>query len=264
VLIVGVGRAAEPQEVHFRSPIEKLGASRSATDIAAIFESRGYDLRSVRESGTCPRLFLHDIPLDMDGVEPVQAKKGLFIALLLPLVLKANEVIAEQRETLLQLRERNAKGGKVTAAEQSWLQSMADLYAAEPEDLDELVARVDIVPPSLALAQGIDESGWGTSRFAREGESLFGQHASADAHAKIRATSASAVGVAAFSGMPGSVQSYLHNLTTRSLHRIDPRWKQCCCRSGIRRGSIRHNLLLGFALRILEYGVVMAGIGLFG
>ena len=41
--------------------------------------------------------------------------------------------------------------------------------------LDKLKRRVDIVPPSLALAQAAEESGWGTSRFAIKGNSLFGQ-----------------------------------------------------------------------------------------
>ena len=136
--------------------------------VSQIFAEKGYKLSDVRESGIAPRIYLMDIPLDMAASETVATKKDLFIRILLPLVLKANEEIADQRRRLRDLHEQKTGAAGQTA----WLQVLAQAYGGSVDDIADLLARVDTIPPSLALAQGIDESGWGASRFAREGESL--------------------------------------------------------------------------------------------
>jgi Bax protein len=66
-------------------------------------------------------------------------------------------------------------GEKLDAVDRLWLMVAADRYRVDAEDLAALARRMDVIPPSLALAQAAVESGWGTSRFAREGNALFGQ-----------------------------------------------------------------------------------------
>lgn len=76
-----------------------------------------------------------------------------------------------------------ASNGSSGEKEQLWLLQLAAKYkvvdsrtaTVTKKQITELLKRVDIIPPSLAMAQGADESGWGTSRFAEAGNSLFGQ-----------------------------------------------------------------------------------------
>jgi Bax protein len=201
--------AVADQTQHFKPPVKTVEAPRTAAATAGILEDSDYNLAKVRESKVVPRIYLQDIPLDMSSVQPVQTKKDLFIRILLPLVLEANEEIAAQRTRLIALQGKEAP----SAEEKAWLSALAEAYSGAADDVTDLLDRVDVIPVSLGLAQGIDESGWGTSRFAREGESLFGQHAPKD-DKRLDAARAGGVGVAAFTGMLKSVQGYFHNLNS--------------------------------------------------
>ena len=121
-----------------------------------------------------PRVYIDSLP---DGLEDMQVKqrKAVFNATMLPLVLKANEDIRIERAEILAMRDKI----KLTAEEKSRLVTIARKYRLDLDptkpDFVRLLRRVDIIPPSLALAQSAIESGWGTSRFAREGNALYGQ-----------------------------------------------------------------------------------------
>ena len=188
----------------------------SAGALAHLFDSLGYRLDSVAASGEAPRVLVSTLPGDMASMAPVQAKTDLFIRLLLPLALEANERIAVQRDSLLALQTRS---GGWNAAESSWVTALAEEYRGSADQLDDLLARVDAIPVSLALAQGADESAWGTSRFAREGNSLFGQHTHSQGEAGLVAGSGKAnVEVAAFSTLLDGVLAYAHNLNSNPAY----------------------------------------------
>ncbi len=121
---------------------------------------------------------------------PVATKKEMFYRVMLPLVLHANEIVLERRARLERGRATLAAGGTLSADELKELQHAAVLFrvveesaaaglAGHPdrqlETIDELLYRLDIVPPGLALGQAAYESGYATSRFAGEGNALFGQ-----------------------------------------------------------------------------------------
>jgi Bax protein len=188
----------------------------SASALAQLFDSLGYQLDSVAASNEAPRVFASTLPGDMASMSPVRAKTDLFIRLLLPLALEANERIAAQRDSLLALQE---KSGAWSAAESSWVSALANEYRGSADQLDQLLARVDVIPVSLALAQGADESAWGTSRFAREGNSLFGQHTHAKGEAGLVAGSGKKnVQVAAFPSLLDGVLAYAHNLNSNPAY----------------------------------------------
>ncbi len=119
---------------------------------------------------------------------PVEVKKELFYRTLVPLILYANELIMRDREKLISLAERDKKGESQSAEDMKWLRDEATQYRlidpksdkGPPSDaevlsmMDELLVRLDIIPPALALGQAAYESGYGTSRFTLEGNSLFG------------------------------------------------------------------------------------------
>ena len=143
--------------------------------LAEIFDQYGYRLDRVMTAGTVPRLFVAEVPADMAALDKPAARKALFIRIALPLVLAANEAILRDRARIERLRAKLVGNGTLAIAEQRWMGEIFAAYGAPMFDFAELLRRVDIVPPSLAIAQGAEESGWGTSRFAREGNALFGQ-----------------------------------------------------------------------------------------
>ncbi len=94
-----------------------------------------------------------------------------FIKIVLPLILDENKKITEDREKLFKILGKNFN----TVGERVWLNRRFKEYKIEDHDLAKLKMRMDIIPVSIALAQAANESGWGTSRFALEGNALFGQ-----------------------------------------------------------------------------------------
>lgn len=135
-----------------------------------------------------PRLYITKIPPrwrdTTSGEMPVVDKKRAFFRLLGPLILHANELIQSDRQQVESIVEALRAGKTPGSNDQAFLREIAIAYkvAEEGSDFDitdralqdELIRRVDSLPPSLVLAQAAEESGWGTSRFAVQGNALFG------------------------------------------------------------------------------------------
>src|SRR3546814_4692091 len=87
----------------------------------------------------------------------------------------------------------------------------------EPSDAGDLLSRIDAVPPSLALAQAAQESGWGTSRFALRANALFGQRSWGETAVGLAPAEAERddFKVRAFPDLMSAVRAYLHNLTSQ-------------------------------------------------
>jgi Bax protein len=151
----------------------------------------------------------------------VGERKRIFVETVLPLVLRENEHIRATRAKLLALDARRVGGGGLSSGDRSWLEGLAKLYRVPDADVDELARRVDVVPPSLAIAQAAEESGWGTSRFARLGNALFGQWTS------VRGEGIVPLGrddgphheVKAYQALAESVRDYMRNLNTHSAYK---------------------------------------------
>lgn len=115
---------------------------------------------------------------DFGAIEDVDARKARFFEFLLPAVARVNAEVRARRERLQRIEERAAEH-RMTRADRAWLERMATRYWVEGEELSRQIElldrRIDTVPPALALAQAAIESGWGRSRFAREGNNLFGE-----------------------------------------------------------------------------------------
>jgi len=160
-----------------------------------------------------PRNFFTHIP-DSHPTLSGTAQKDSFIKIVLPLILASNDEISKRREAI----KRGFENG-----DRATLEKWAKLYKIDVTDQDNkavmtrLLERADTIPVALALAQAAVESGWGTSRFAIQGNALFGQWAWRD-RAGIRPLDASndrAV-VRSFGSLLGSVRAYMHNLNTHS------------------------------------------------
>lgn len=140
-----------------------------------VFDGINYRLDGVRRHGEVPRLFFVSLPADLQRIRQPGERKAMFIKTALPLILHANEIIRFERARITALRDKAAEGMELDEAETAWLERVADEYGLEKPSFARLLRRVDVIPPSLALAQAAEESGWGTSRFAHEGNAIFGQ-----------------------------------------------------------------------------------------
>jgi len=119
---------------------------------------------------------------DFGEFEAGDERKQAFFAYFLPLIDERNEELMALRENLLELNaKRNDDAGQLSFFERRHIAKLANIYEIEDFSLDDpagwdtLLRRVDVLPPSLALAQAANESAWGTSRFAREGNNFYGQ-----------------------------------------------------------------------------------------
>ncbi len=139
--------------------------------VIQLFKDVDYDLSTVRNEKLVKPIYFTQFPRDLDDLQSVKLKKETFIKIVLPLIVAENEKILEDREKL-----KNFIGKKFTTdAEKQWLRQKLFEYKVKKQDLEELLHRMDMIPVSIALAQAAKESGWGTSRFALEGNAIFGQ-----------------------------------------------------------------------------------------
>ena len=186
------------------------------------FSSIGYDLDAVRTGKTAvPRILLARVPDGLAQMKRTQRRKRVFISLMLPLVLEANERVLRVRARVLLYRAKASAGQALSPAQAKDLARIAASYDVAPDRFDLLLARADAVPPSLALAQAAIESGWGTSRFVREGNAPFGQWTTQDQRGIVPAgrEEGKTHKIRSFDRLIDSVHSYLNNLNTHRAYR---------------------------------------------
>ena len=145
--------------------------SLNAETTLNLFADLGYDLQGVRAGQKVKPIYLTKLPKDLKTLGDTKKKRELFIKIVLPLILAENKQITEDRKKLFKILGKNFN----TAGERVWLNRRFKQYKIEDHDVAKLKMRMDNIPVSIALAQAANESGWGTSRFALEGNALFGQ-----------------------------------------------------------------------------------------
>jgi uncharacterized FlgJ-related protein len=187
----------------------------SFTEVEGLFEERGYTPENWQNGiKEVPRLYLSHIPQRWRSTTSksisVQKKKQLFFRLLGPLVLRANELILEERNWLL-IRSNQASNPRLDA--------LLEAYRVRDGNIEDLISRVDAVPPSLVLAQAAEESGWGTSRFADLGNALFGQWTYGAGIAPLqRRKEKGQYSIAAFDSPLDSIRAYLQNINSHPAY----------------------------------------------
>jgi len=167
-----------------------------------------------------PPVVAASLPSDRDASGDVGQGRRTFVKGVLPLALETSRAILADRRFVEAVIACHAAGRPLAPAAQARLDGLSAAYKAEGS-LDTLRRRLDVVPTSLMLAQAAIESGWGTSRFAREGNALFGQRTTkADRGMQPQGLDdATPVRVAAFPHLQASVMAYVHNLNTQPAYR---------------------------------------------
>ena len=147
-----------------------FGNNIDARTIISLFEEENYNLQDIRKGKAVEPIFLSKLPTGIKKINNIGDRKKLFIKVILPLIIFENNKILKDRDNLSQI----AREKILNKDDLSWLESKFKEYRITNNDIEELKTRMDIIPPSLAIAQAAYETGWGTSRFAMEGNSLYG------------------------------------------------------------------------------------------
>ena len=187
-----------------------------ASTIKQLFEDTNYTLKDVREKKLVKPVALTLLPNEIKMIESTKKRKEFFIQIVLPLILKENNNIKLDRKRLFKIINKSNN----TNLEKKWLDKKYKQYGIPSKDLSILKIRMDEVPVSLALAQAAKETGWGTSRFALEGNALFGQWTWSGEGLKPKdAEKNEGHKVMKFNVLQASVRAYQRNINTHSTYK---------------------------------------------
>ena len=188
----------------------------NASTIKQLFEDTNYTLKDVRKTKLVKPVALTLLPNEIKMIESTSKRKEFFIQIVLPLILKENSNIKIDRKRLFSIINKSNN----TSLEKKWLEKKYKQYGVTSKDLSTLKIRMDEIPVSLALAQAAKETGWGTSRFAQEGNALFGQWTWSGEGLKPKdADKNEGHKVMKFNVLQASVRAYQRNLNTHSTYK---------------------------------------------
>ena len=188
----------------------------SAATIQELFKSTNYNLDDVRKNKLVKPVSLTLLPEEIIKIENSTKRKNLFIQIILPLIIKENNYIRLDRKKLFSILNKN----KNSKNEKRWLELKFKQYGVIKKDVSTLKIRMDEIPVSMAIAQAAKETGWGTSRFAQEGNALFGQWTwSGEGIKPAGADDDSTHKVMKFKILQASVKAYQRNLNTHSSYK---------------------------------------------
>jgi Bax protein len=186
-----------------------------ASTIKQLFEDTDYKLDDVRKKKLVKPIALSLLPSEIKMIENTKKRKDFFIQIVLPLILEENNNIRLDRKRLFTIINKSHNSG----LEKKWLNKKYRQYGIPSKDLSVLKIRMDEIPVSLAIAQAAKETGWGTSRFAQQGNALFGQWTwSGEGLKPKEADKNEGHKVMRFNVLQASVRAYQRNLNTHSSY----------------------------------------------
>ena len=187
-----------------------------ASTIKQLYEDTDYKLEDIRKNKLVKPVALTLLPREIKMIENIKKRKEFFIQIVLPLILQENNNIRLDRKRLFSIINKNNN----TDLEKKWLQKKYKQYGIPSKDLSILKRRMDEIPVSLAIAQAAKETGWGTSRFAQEGNALFGQWTwSGEGLKPEKAEKDEGHKVMKFNVLQASVRAYQRNINTHSSYK---------------------------------------------
>tara|TARA_B100001250_G_scaffold155273_1_gene133441 strand:+ start:1411 stop:2490 length:1080 start_codon:yes stop_codon:yes gene_type:complete len=187
-----------------------------ASTIKQLYEDTNYKLDDIRKNKLVKPIALTLLPKEIKMIENTKKRKELFIQIILPLILQENNNIKLDRARLFGIINKSNN----TDVEKKWLDKKYKQYGIPSRDLSILKIRMDEIPVSLALAQSAKETGWGTSRFAQEGNALFGEWTwSGEGLKPNESEKDEGHKVRKFNILQASVRAYQRNLNTHSSYR---------------------------------------------
>ena len=196
--------------------LENDSVRLSASTIKQLFEDTGYNLNDVRKKKLVKPVALTLLPQEIKLIENSKKRKEFFIQIVLPLIIEENNNIKLDRKTLFTVINKSNNSN----SEKQWLENKYKQYGVKSGDLSSLKIRMDEIPVSLAIAQAAKETGWGTSRFALEGNALFGQWTwSGEGLKPKESKEGEKHKVMKFNILQASVRAYQRNINTHSTYK---------------------------------------------
>ncbi len=189
----------------------------SASTIEELFKDNGYNLDTVKKTKLVNAgNQLTRLPKELKNIASPKKRKKLFIKIVLPLIIEENIRIRFDRKKLFEILNKN----NTTKRDNAWLDLKFKQYGVKNNDLSKLKIRMDEIPVSLAIAQAAKETGWGSSRFAQEGNALFGQWTwSGEGIKPLDVGKDKKHKVAKFKILKASVRAYQRNLNTHPSYK---------------------------------------------
>ena len=181
---------------------------------------------------------ISELPDDFSEIQDVPTKKKLFYLVTLPLIYNTNTSIMQERRMVINIEKKFARK-ELNKNETDEIIRLSKKYKLDYREINtklfrKLKQRINIIPVSLALGQAIIESGWGQSRFATEGNALYGQWTTSEDKGIIPQDrdEDKTHAVLKFKNLSESVEAYMFNINThqayynfRVIRRIDERIK---------------------------------------
>ena len=196
--------------------ISEVDYISEANEMMEVFKKYNFSIDSFLNNESINIIIFSSLPEDFMRIEPVSERKKLFINTLIPIIYYENLQILEDRKKILDWW--NESEGENFSRDfwPSWLFELSEKYETKDSNLGNLLVKVDVIPISMALAQAAIESGWGTSRYLRQGNAIFGQYTfnkkkglkpkNRDKNKKFY--------IKKFSNLSESTRSYFKNLNT--------------------------------------------------
>ncbi|ABZ76768.1 Bax protein, putative [Shewanella halifaxensis HAW-EB4] len=164
---------------------------------------------------------------DFAAISDVSEKKRAFFAFLKPSIKHQNAIIQDERDFVIGIRNQIVNNKELTEADEFRLQQISEKYQYTVRSLnigniDTLLTRVDIIPEEMVLIQAANETGWGSSRFAREGLNFFGQWCFRKGCGLVPQSRTEGLSheVALFKTVEDSVASYMRNLNSNAAYSL--------------------------------------------
>jgi len=181
-------------------------------------DNRLFDIDYIKKSKKVPNIIIAKLPKDFKDIYSSSLRKEMFIKVALPLIVKENENLISQN---LKIENLKNKFDSINRREALWLRKKMEDYEASSNSIGELLMKIDAIPVSIALSQAAVESGWGSSRFAYEGNALFGQYVwgNGDGIVPKERSEDEIHKIKSFKNLKNSVSSYMKNLN--SNHHYD-------------------------------------------
>jgi len=193
-------------------------------DLHIYYKKNNFDPFTLKEEELSYLPVLSHLPSNFNELQDVGVKKKLFYLITLPIIHEANGLILRDREMIINIEKKFLRAD-LNENETNEVIRLSKKYKLDYSTIDlklfrDLKQRINIIPVSLALAQAIVESGWGQSRFALEGNALYGQWTTNEQKGLIPEDrdEDKTHAVRKFENLKQSVQAYMHNINTHRAY----------------------------------------------
>ena len=200
--------------------LNQIDFINEADEMLGVFKKHNFSIESFINNETSDLIIFSSLPKDFMEIQPIKKRKDLFIKTLVPIIFMENKKILEDRQRILEWWRESE--GDVYSKDfwPSWLFELSESYDSDENNLGNLLMKVDVVPISLALAQAAIESGWGSSRYLREGNAIYGQYTYDEDIGIVpkQRDSDKKFLVRKFNSLSDATRSYLKNLNTHRAY----------------------------------------------